>query len=76
MAIEKKKKATLIFDFDLGHTTRNTHVKYERYITHHSKVMANVKEFCRQTNKQTNGQTVKWTNRQGKNYVPPIYAGA
>ena len=26
-----------------GLTTRNTHVKYERSITHHSKVMANVK---------------------------------
>ena len=33
--------------------TRNTYVKYESFITYPSKVIANVKVFCRQTEKQT-----------------------
>ena len=33
-------------------TTGNTQVKYERLTTYHSKVMANVKTFCRQRNRQ------------------------
>ena len=35
-----------------GLTTRNTHVKYEKFITYHLKVMAKVRAFCRQTNSQ------------------------
>ena len=42
-------------------TTRNTHAKYESCIMYHSKAMANVKGFCRQT------------DRQGKNYMPQTY---
>ena len=38
-----------------GATTRNTLVKYESSITSHSKVMANVKVFGRQTDRLTDG---------------------
>ena len=41
-----------------GLSARNTHVKYESFITNHSKVMANVKLYAD-----------KWTNSQGKNYM-------
>jgi hypothetical protein len=40
-------------------------MKYESHITCHSKDMTNVKVFCRQTDKQTDGQA--------KNYMPPIF---
>ena len=43
-----------------GLTTRHTHVKYESSITYHSKLMANLKNVCR--------QTVIHTNRQGQLY--------
>ena len=29
--------------------------------------------FLQKKDKQTNAKTDKWTNRQGKNYMPPIY---
>ena len=68
---------TLIFQKCL--TTRNTHVKYDSFITYHSKVMANVVLFAhRRTkslkDKQTNGHTDKQTNREDKNYPPSIDA--
>ena len=43
---------TLILVAKIGLTTRNIHVEYElSFITYNSKVMANVKVFCRQTDK-------------------------
>ena len=49
------KKFTFIFHLHKrkGLGTRNTHVNYESSITYHSKVMANVKDFCRHIEKQT-----------------------
>ena len=46
-----------------GLTTRNTRVKYESCMTYNSKVIAHVKLFCGQTDKQTNGPTDKQTGQ-------------
>ena len=48
-----------------GLNTRNTHVKYENYISYHSKVMAEVM-LKLIADKRTNRQTEKRTNTQGK----------
>ena len=62
---------TLTDDLDFvtkkGFTPRNTYVKYERSITYHSKAMANVKVFCR----QTNGQTDRQNKRTGQKLYAP-----
>ena len=57
-----------------GLTKRNKHVKYESYITYHSKLMANVKFLFLQTNRQVNKQAVRQTDRsQTLCHPPPIY---
>ena len=74
------RNATLIFDLGQdrwywpwyqreGHMPRNTPVKYQSYFTYHSKVIANVKVFSEQKDKQINTKTY----RQGKNYIFLIY---
>ena len=53
-----------------GHITMNTSVKFETwFIIYHSKVMANVKAFSRQTDTQANRQTIKQT---GEKLYKPI----
>ena len=61
---QKKKKVTLILTDDLDFSTKrkgfspsNIYVKYKSSITYHSKAMAKVKVFCRQTNRKTDRQT-------------------
>ena len=42
-------------------------MKYESFITNHSKVMGNISISCRKIDRQT--------DKQGKNYMPPINVG-
>ena len=62
-------------DLDLGIEVKvlpqNKPVKYESTLTSHTKVIANVTIFCRQT--YTCRKTDNLTDRQDKGYMPPIY---
>ena len=42
----------------------HSHVKYKSLITYHSKVMANVTDFCRQTDRRTKRQTETQTQKK------------
>ena len=69
---ENSDLESLTFDLEPDHLTKEKvlpqgiDMKHESYITYHSKVMVNVKVFCRQR------QTEYWITQPGKNYAPNL----
>ena len=53
-----------------GLDTKKTHVKIKSPVPNGLEVIGNVKGYA--TDRQTNKQIYRQTNRQGKNYMPPI----